>query len=75
MASKTLKKEVSDKYDLHTVKPGTYVFPGFGEIALDQLTLERADLLVANGFPHLVEKPVKKSKAAAEQPASSAPSE
>lgn len=52
----TLTKEVSDKYSLKDIKPGTYLFPVYGEINLHLMSLEKADQLYASGFPYLVEK-------------------
>lgn len=52
----TLQKEVSDKYDLITITPGTYDFAGFGKIDLTTLTVAQADSLVTRKFPFLVAK-------------------
>lgn len=57
-----MKAEVSGKYE---VAPGTFTkasYPNFGEVDLDELTLEAADSLVASGFDQLIPKKVKASK-------------
>lgn len=50
---KALHPEVQAKYALVGIRPGKYNFKGFGEIDLCTLTIQKADSLVARGFPHL----------------------
>lgn len=50
---KTLTNEVAAKYALIGIRPGKYVFKGFGEINLSQLSLAKADELYKKGFPFL----------------------
>jgi hypothetical protein len=51
-----LPKEVADKYSLKSIRPGKYSFAKYGEIDLRIISLEKADKLVKDGFPHLVAK-------------------
>ena len=60
-----LPTEVADKYNLKEITPGLYCFPGFGEIDLTTITLEKADSLIEQGFPYLV---AKKKKSPASDP-------
>lgn len=54
--SLNLPKEVAEKFSLKNIEAGNYHFPGFGEINLTSITLEKANSLFAAGFPFLVEK-------------------
>nr|WP_199079083.1 hypothetical protein [Pedobacter sp. ASV19] len=51
-----LPAEVSEKYNLKDIVAGLYDFPGFGQIDLQTISLEKADALVSSGFPYLVAK-------------------
>ncbi len=53
-----LLKEVSEKYQLKTIRPGKYHFPDFGLIDLSKITIHEADELVDKGFPFLVKKKI-----------------
>ena len=53
---KKLSPEVSEFYNLITIRPGSYSFPGFGQIDLTTLTLTEAHELVSKGFQFLVSK-------------------
>lgn len=54
--AKALQPEVAEKYRLVIIRPGKYNFHKFGEIDLRTLKLSKADTLVKDGFPFLVEK-------------------
>lgn len=69
IAPLTLKSEVAAKYDLIKIAPGTYCFPGFGQIDLTKIDLKRADKLVATGFVWLVVKAPAAAPAAPPAPA------
>jgi hypothetical protein len=62
--SLTLSKEAAQTYNLKGIQAGNYHFPGFGEIDLTSVTLEKANILFAAGFPFLIKK---KSKAVVEE--------
>lgn len=52
-----LSAAAADKFSLvKTIKPGRYRFPGFGEVDLTTMSLEKAENLVKNGFPYLILK-------------------
>jgi len=53
---KKLSPEVSEFYNLITIRPGSYSFPGFGQIDLTTLSLTEAHELVSKGFQFLVPK-------------------
>jgi hypothetical protein len=53
---KTLSANVAAKYDLLNIAPGAYAIPGFGIVDLTAISLDKADKLVARGFPYLVLK-------------------
>ncbi|MBN2747349.1 MAG: hypothetical protein JXR34_11545 [Bacteroidales bacterium] len=55
---KTLKPEVSKKFDLVTIRPGSYTFPKYGPIDLTAITLAEAEELFENGFPYLKRKQI-----------------
>jgi len=59
-----LPAEVAEQYTLKDIEVGSYNFPGYGEVDLQNLTLIKAESLVRAGFPHLV--PKKKNAAAAD---------
>ena len=65
-----LRKEVAAKYQMKTIRPGKYNFPEFGTIDLREINLQRADDLVAKGFPFLVlrEKPIEITNKEPEKP-------
>jgi hypothetical protein len=57
-----MKAEVAAKYDLAKDAFIKAMYPKFGELDLNELTLEAADILVADGFDALVPKKVKGAK-------------
>ena len=53
---KQLKAEVLKKYDVVGIEVGRYQYQDFGEVDLEQLTIQEANQLFKAGFPHLVLK-------------------
>lgn len=51
-----LPKDVADKYNLKDITAGNFYFPGFGEIDLTSISVDRADQLHDRKFPHLTLK-------------------
>lgn len=51
-----LPEDVAKKYDLVVIQPGRHDFHKYGIIDLTKISVERADKLVAGGFPYLVAK-------------------
>lgn len=48
-----LPEDVAKKYRCKIIRPGKFNFKGFGEIDLRTISVEKADALVAKGFPYL----------------------
>ena len=58
MAKKGLERKlppaVAKKYTVKTIRPGKFVFAGFGEIDLRTISVKKADELYASKFPYLI---------------------
>lgn len=57
-----MKAEVANKYSIAEGAMTKAAYPKFGEVDLDELTLEAADNLVSDGFDQLIPKKVKAPK-------------
>ena len=72
-----LSKEVARKYKLSIITAGKFNFKNFGVIDLRTISLEKADALVAKGFPYLqltdeAKKQIENTKQTAEEKIESA---